>query len=194
MQIDPGGRWSLHGIVIGCVGAGAIMVFPTHLEIGWTLIVGGLLTSALVELNQRWPQPLGAMAGRVRHRLPFRREDPLIPLAQAVRELYEANRDQSLGRLVRGSTDGTEAGILDWLGYWVTARTVIVYGRRTASTVLEPMPSELHTVGGLAGGAARFERVGFETWTDLSVRRNAFRAMIPALSDASFPRGPDGAP
>ena len=53
MRLDPGGRWALHSIVIGCLGAGLIMVFPTHLEIGWTLIVGGLLTSALVELNQR---------------------------------------------------------------------------------------------------------------------------------------------
>lgn len=162
------------------------MVFPTHPEIGWVLIVGAALTSVLAEINQRWPGPLEAMVGRLRGTTSSE-HDPFISLPDAARELYEANLDRSLGQWARRHSDGSEQGIFTWLAYWMMARSIVVYGRRTASTVLEPLRPELVHVGGIEAGASRFERDGFETYRDLSVKRDAFRAMIPALSETQLP-------
>ena len=156
-------------------------MFPTHTEIGWTLIVAAVLTSLLAEMNHRWPGPLEAIAGRFR---PQRHagEADFLSLHDAALEFYEANLNTKLGIDARGYTKGQDA-LLEWLCYWMMDRGLVIYGHRPPSRMVEQVPLERLRGYGLVEGGRRLDRDGFETYEDLVVKRHEFRAMIPMFSD-----------
>lgn len=184
MSLDRKDRFFIHLATLALAGTGALAVFPTHTEIGWALILAAALISFIVELVHRRPRVFEAVSRTAPGlRLPWTKPDPFMSLRDAARELYGANTNEMLGKWVRGQTDGSEDEILNWLTYWIAARFVTVYGKRPASTVLEEIPPVRFTLGGVNGGASRIERDGQDTFVDLAVRRDAFRGMIPALSN-----------
>ena len=158
------------------------MVFPTHLEIGWTLIVGGVLTGILAEANQRWPQPLESLVGQFRCAGIARRDDPFIPFSQAARELYEAHINDLLGAAARQDAGGGVDPLL-WCAYWIAPRFQEIYGRRPPSTKLERIPTYLFTYAHFEDHGDRLTGGDIGDYVDLCVKRGAFQAVLPGLGE-----------
>ena len=191
MRLSAVTFWSMILAVVAIDASAGTDVISNHQAINQIVVAASSVALVGLLLNQAFPAPATAVAGWLRT-LPLigAKPDPFVPLADAVRELYEANLDEDLGRWVRGQTNGGEVEIYDWLIYWATSRSVTVYGRRTASTVLETIPPVRFTMARVTGGAKLIMQDSRIEWRDLQVKRGAFRSMIPVLGDISLPSGP----
>ncbi len=153
-------------------------VFSNHQAVNETVVVLSSAALALLVLNQIWPQPLTAVAGRFR-RAPENESEPFIALAEAARLAYEVLRNDMIGRLAARSPDGP----LSYMAQWIADKGVPIYGERHPSTVREKLPSELLRAAGITYGADRFEREGWDTYVALVVRRSEIGALLEPIRD-----------
>lgn len=181
--------WSMFLAVLAInLGAGTDVI--SHHQIVNDVVVA-LSTIALagLALNQIFPAPLAALGARIRTAPFIGLRDPLLPLQDAARELYEANVGTILGRAAR-MDPGDGADPLAWCAQWIVPRVPEIYGRRPPSTKLELVPPHLFTYARIEEHGRRLTGGDEGDFVDLAVKRRAFRAMIPALSDMSQPFGP----
>jgi hypothetical protein len=54
MRISTEGRLGLWAAVVGLAGGGAVMIWPTHTEIGWSLIIIAVLGGAALAVHHVW--------------------------------------------------------------------------------------------------------------------------------------------
>lgn len=166
--------------LIGIIGSADPDVISNHQAVNQAIFAASSILLVAAVCNQIWPRPLEAAIGLARHRLPFRGEEPLIPLSQAARELYEANLVSWLGAAAR-IDQGAGADPLLWCAYWIAPRFTEIYGRRPPSTKLELVPSVLFTYAHFQDHGDKLTGGGEGEWVDLSVKASSFREALPGL-------------
>jgi hypothetical protein len=120
-------------------------------------------------------------------RLPRALRLGLVSLREAARRSYEQTTNGALGEMARHDC-ASEDEILDWYGNAIWVR-VQVYGRRSPSRLMEPMPLSQRQSLRVQGGARAVGPVGDRrpTYVDPMVRRRDVRRCIQMFRDHDPP-------
>jgi hypothetical protein len=167
MHISGEGKLGIALGLVGLAGGGAMMVAPTHTEIGWTLIaiaVAGFVTIGIHHF---------------RGHSPFRSR--MISLQDASRELYEAMRGTEWGSVMdRQSRDPND--VLAAAAYYIIYR-VNTFVRKPPSRKVELFDKNNLSSMAVMGGAKeiRHTKSNAVAFVDPSVRRSDLRKLIREL-------------